>query len=112
MELVFEELFHMEQEENEDSTAFGIFLVVVIYDIIDNKRRLKISKILSGYGKRVQKSAFECIINKKQYEALIDKLTCVIADIDLLRVYRIAGSADVKVWGDVALSLYEEDIII
>ena len=111
MELVFEELFALSDEETHVAVT-GSFLVVVIYDIIDNKRRLKVSKILSGYGKRVQKSAFECIINKKQYEALVEKLASVISDIDLLRVYRIAGSADVRVWGDVALTAFDEDIIV
>lgn len=110
MELIFEELFDLPEEEQ--SVLSGNVLVVVIYDIIDNKRRLKISKILSGYGKRVQKSAFECIINKKQYDTLIEKLTHVISDVDLLRIYRIAGSADVRVWGDVALTTYEDDIIV
>lgn len=111
MELIFEELFELETEE-EQIFSSSRFLVLIIYDISDNKRRLKLSKILSGYGKRVQKSAFECIINRKQYDALIDKLMPVISDTDLLRVYRIAGSADVKVWGDVALTVYEDDIIV
>ena len=110
MELVFEELFEFVPEDV--AVNSGKFLVVVIYDIIDNKRRIKVSKILSGYGKRVQKSAFECIINKKQYEALIEKLTRVISDVDLLRIYRIAGSADVRIWGDVALTMFEDDIIV
>ena len=112
MELVFEELFDLPPEDTHTASPSGKFLVMVIYDIIDNKRRLKVSKILNGYGKRVQKSAFECIIDKKQYDALVEKLTRVISDLDLLRVYRIAGSADVKVWGDVAITAYEEDIII
>ena len=74
MELVFEELFDLPPEDIHTASPSGKFLVVVIYDIIDNKRRLKVSKILNGYGKRVQKSAFECIIDKKQYDALVEKL--------------------------------------
>ena len=111
MEAFFEELFQLEQD-TEDISSKGNFLVVVIYDIIENKRRLKIAKILNGYGKRVQKSAFECIINKKQYATLIEQLTKAIAEDDLLRVYKIAGGADVKVWGDIALTEFDEDIII
>lgn len=111
MEAYLDELL-LAEENFTDSLTPGKFLVVVIYDISDNKRRLKVSKILSGYGKRVQKSAFECIINKKQYETLVAKLTKVISALDLLRVYKIAGRADVKIWGDVALTEYEEDIII
>lgn len=31
------------------------FTVIVIYDIISNKRRTKLSKILSGFGYRIQR---------------------------------------------------------
>jgi CRISPR-associated protein Cas2 len=37
--------------------------VLVIYDIIKNKTRNKFAKVLQGYGFRVQKSAFEAIID-------------------------------------------------
>lgn len=37
-------------------------MVVVVYDIADDKRRLKLSKLLEGYGRRVQESVFECFI--------------------------------------------------
>ena len=30
--------------------------VLIIYDIVDNRKRVKLAKLLSGYGKRVQKS--------------------------------------------------------
>ena len=32
-------------------------LVLIIYDIIDDKRRLRMVKLLEAYGTRVQKSA-------------------------------------------------------
>ena len=111
MELVFEELFELPQDPGQPERN-GKFLVVVIYDVADNKRRLKIAKTLKGYGKRVQKSAFECIINRKQYDTMIQKLVASVDETDLLRVYRIAGSADVKVWGDVALTTLDEDMIV
>lgn len=33
---------------------------VVVYDISNNRERSRASKILAGYGVRVQKSVFEC----------------------------------------------------
>lgn len=60
----------------------------------------------------MQKSAFECIINKKQYSTLVERLAKMISEEDLLRIYKIAGGADVKIWGDVALTEFDEDIII
>ena len=37
-------------------------LVLVTYDIPDNKRRQKLADFLERYGRRVQKSVFECFI--------------------------------------------------
>jgi CRISPR-associated protein Cas2 len=51
-------------------------LVLVIYDIPDNKRRVKLSNFLEGYGRRVQKSVFECFLSMdemKRLYALIQK---------------------------------------
>jgi CRISPR-associated protein Cas2 len=33
---------------------------LVCFDIVDNKTRYRVVKILKGYGTRVQKSVFEC----------------------------------------------------
>jgi CRISPR-associated protein Cas2 len=56
--------------------------VVVAYDIVDDDRRTRLASHLLGYGRRVQKSVFECVINDKQYlemkagaEAIIDMVT-------------------------------------
>lgn len=37
-------------------------LVLVVYDIPDDKRRQKLATFLEGYGRRVQWSVFECFI--------------------------------------------------
>ena len=44
------------------------FIVLIIYDIVDNRRRTKMVKCLEAYAVRVQKSAFEGRLTKKQYE--------------------------------------------
>ena len=53
-----------ENETNKDLK----FYVLVIYDIIDNKRRTKLAKIMKSYGFRVQKSAFEAWLTDSKYE--------------------------------------------
>ncbi|MFN5514822.1 MAG: CRISPR-associated endonuclease Cas2 [Cyanobacteriota bacterium] len=45
-------------------------LVLIIYDIPDDKRRLKLSNFLEGYGVRVQKSAFECFMSLEEMRVL------------------------------------------
>ena len=37
--------------------------VVVVYDVTDNKQRKRLSDLLEGYGKRVNRSVFECLIS-------------------------------------------------
>jgi len=44
--------------------------VIVAYDIVDNKRRTKLMKLMKGYGFHVQKSVFECFLNERQLQKL------------------------------------------
>jgi CRISPR-associated protein Cas2 len=45
-------------------------LVLVVYDVPDNKRRTKLAKFLEGYGRRVQYSVFECFLTLEEMEKL------------------------------------------
>ncbi|MFP4124590.1 MAG: CRISPR-associated endonuclease Cas2 [Coleofasciculus sp.] len=47
---------------------------LVCYDIVKDSRRTKVANMLEGYGMRVQKSVFECVLNDQQYESLQKKL--------------------------------------
>ena len=48
------------------SRAKKLFCVVA-YDIADDKRRLRIVKVLEKYGVRVNFSVFECVLTESQY---------------------------------------------
>lgn len=48
---------------------------IVLYDIVSNKRRMKLSKLLEGYGIRVQKSCFEVKIEEACFNELMSLLT-------------------------------------
>ena len=72
----------------------------MIYDIVDNKRRNKMVKCLEAYGVRVQKSAFEALLNRKQYEKMLCESSSLIDDeVDSLRVYVLDDIIDVYTWG-------------
>lgn len=109
----------MDEEEIFDETELiekvgsRTYLVVVIYDIVDNKKRTCISKILLGYGERVQRSAFECHLTQRKYDELLSNILRYI-DVkeDLLRVYRLTGSTQVQMWGKVPETVDEDVIII
>jgi CRISPR-associated protein Cas2 len=69
-------------------------LVLVVYDIPDNKRRQKLATFLEGYGRRVQKSVFECFISLAEMQklhGLVEKR--VKPDEDNVRFYWIAADA-------------------
>ena len=50
------------------------FFCLIIYDIVSNKRRLQLSKLLEGFGVRVQRSCFEVDLEKASYQVLIREL--------------------------------------
>ena len=49
-------------------------IYVITYDIDDDKKRYRISKVLEEFGVRVQESVFECNLNSSLYEQLLNKL--------------------------------------
>lgn len=76
------------------------FIVLMIYDIVDNKGRNKMVKCLEAYGVRVQKSAFEALLNRRQYEKMLRESSILIDEaVDSLRVYVLDDIIDVYTWG-------------
>ena len=85
--------------------------VLIIYDIVDNRKRVKLAKLLSGYGKRVQKSAFEAMLPTKKYYKLIEDIPRYIDKTeDNVRIYKITGKGKVTSWGDVPE--FDEEIVL
>jgi CRISPR-associated protein Cas2 len=95
-----------------DKVGNRTYMIVVIYDIVDNKKRTLMSKTLLGYGERVQRSAFECHLTLRKYEELLSEILPIIdEELDLLRVYKLAGNTETKIWGRVP-ETEDEDVII
>lgn len=87
--------------------------LVVSYDIVDDRRRLRLAKVLTNYGHRVQKSVFECELDNGRYLALKKKVDRLIDhEEDSVRYYSICGrcrrNIEVSGWGAVR----EEDEVI
>jgi CRISPR-associated protein Cas2 len=67
---------------------------VISYDVVSDKRRTKVFKLLKGYGTHVQYSVFECDLDARQLikierelRALIDRHT------DSVRLYQLDAAA-------------------
>jgi len=69
-------------------------LVIVVYDIPNDKRRLKLANFLEGYGRRVQYSVFECFLSLEEMRQLHQKVQKKVKSAeDNVRFYWIAQSA-------------------
>ena len=95
------------QDEKKDDRVF----VLIIYDIVDNGRRVKLAKYLQGYGFRVQKSAFEATIKDKVYRKMLDGLPKFVTEEDNIRFYKIIGKGQVLNIGK-EIELESDDLII
>jgi CRISPR-associated protein Cas2 len=69
-------------------------LVVVVYDIPEDKRRTKLSNFLEGYGRRVQFSVFECFLSLEEMRQLFEKVKKLVKPAeDNVRFYWISQEA-------------------
>ena len=69
-------------------------------------------KKLSGYGFRVQKSAFEAMVSEGLYQKLLREIPQIISPgEDSVRIYKITGKGEVKLFG-VNDEVKSEDVVI
>ena len=87
--------FETPLEENRECKVY----VLIIYDIVDDRKRLKLSKFLQGYGFRIQKSAFEAMLSPRLYRELKSKIAAYASEEDSIRVYKIIGKGQVSYYG-------------
>lgn len=67
-------------------------LVLIVYDIPNDKRRQKLATFLEGYGRRVQLSVFECFLPLSEMKKLHDRVKQQVKPVeDNVRFYWIAA---------------------
>lgn len=72
-------------------------LIVVSYDLPDDRRRTKLAHNLKDFGVRVQYSVFECILEADQVEALRVRIARLIDPAeDRVRIYRFCEDCGAK----------------
>ena len=78
-------------------------LILISYDITDDKKRTKLAKKLKDFGPRVQYSVFEADVKKQELE----KLKNVLDDIklengDSIRMYKLCLDCKkaIAIWGE------------
>lgn len=71
---------------------------VICYDIIDDRRRNRIFKLLKDYGRRVQYSVFEVECDEKNWLQLQFRLESLLNEEDSLSVYTLCQSCTQRVF--------------
>ncbi|CDD66307.1 cRISPR-associated endoribonuclease Cas2 2 [Firmicutes bacterium CAG:882] len=85
--------------------------ILIIYDIVNNKRRYRFAKKMKGYGFRVQRSAFEAFVSDRLYLKLMKEVPKIIdSESDSVRIYRI-GYEEVQLFGK-NIKIQDRDVII
>jgi CRISPR-associated protein Cas2 len=71
---------------------------LVCYDVVNDTRRNRIAKLLKGYGLRVQKSVFECLLSDEQLQLVKTRLDRYLKlEEDQVRFYPMSGHTRRKV---------------
>ncbi len=74
--------------------------MLITYDVatdsLEGRRRLRrVAKVCEGFGQRVQKSVFECVVNAVELEQVLHRLRKEIdLEHDSLRIYRLREPRD------------------
>lgn len=67
-------------------------LRVIAYDIVNDRRRLKVARILEGHGERVQDSVFECWLDDARTRRVLRRIAALIDPAeDRVRCYTLCG---------------------
>ena len=103
-----EEYFNLPLGVGEATGQEATTFVLVIYDISDNRRRTRFATLLSGFGFRVQESAFEATLAKRHLTRLLERVDRFARPEDNIRIYRIRGTGAVTFYGAGALPNAED----
>jgi CRISPR-associated protein Cas2 len=88
---------------------------LVTYDVADDRRRRQVATLLEGYGRRVQWSVFECVLDPAQFDELRRRLKPRIRlPEDSVRFYPLSAQMlrQVVVWGEPPLTEPPGSIIV
>lgn len=66
---------------------------LIVYDVSEDQERLRVAKLIEGFGIRVQKSAFECHLSRGQRETLVRRLNDLALASGYVFVYRLDSRA-------------------
>ena len=67
-------------------------MLIVAYDIVSDRRRTRVAKLLSGYGFRVNRSVFACQVPDSTVAEIKKKTACLVdRHEDSILFFRLCG---------------------
>ena len=90
-------------------------LYIVSYDIVEDKRRNRLSRCLMDFGDRVQYSVFECLLEEALLKKMISRIKRIVnQEEDKVRIYVLCATCQrsIEVIGKGSISKIEKVYII
>jgi CRISPR-associated protein Cas2 len=70
---------------------------VICYDVTDDRRRTRLARALDGFGRRVQYSVYEAVLDRPLFDNLVAKISGIInAEVDRVRIYPLCATCASK----------------
>jgi len=83
-------------------------MYVLVYDVVNDRRRNKLHRTLKDYGTAVQRSVFEFDLNAAELQKMMKRVEALISpDEDTVRLYRLCAACltETRILGEGTLSL-------
>lgn len=88
-------------------------MLVIAYDISDNRRRTRLFKALKRYGTPVQESVFECHLTPNQFVQMRQEIERLIdPETDQLRYYELCNTCARRIQASKASILTSDPISV
>ncbi len=90
-------------------------MYVLVYDIVNDRRRNKLHRTLKDYGTAVQRSVFEFDLNAAEVQKMMKRVEALTSpDEDTVRLYRLCAACltETRILGEGTLSLDPDFYII
>ncbi len=90
-------------------------MYVLVYDVVNDRRRNKLHRTLKDYGTAVQRSVFEFDLNAAEVQKMMKRVEALISpDEDTVRLYRLCAACltETRILGEGVLSLDPDFYII
>lgn len=82
--------------------------IVVAYDVTDDGRRAKLASEMENFGSRVQRSVFECRLNRAQFAEMKRRIHRLIQPADRVKLFVLCRKDQSRIAVDGPGEVYQD----